>query len=179
MITIDELIPTQFSIRDMEAVERMVQYILQGGYFNRKAIRNHSETIGSSFDGLIAIAEFEDGAHYIRDGHHRLAAIHLADKRELHEFEYEIERWTYGHFMELTENSISKGWVTPFSPKEEVRIADFIEYKKSVPENVEEARHFIQKSWNDNIYTMKRSLVCCDHISDVIENSRLELSNRS
>jgi len=121
MLSIDELIPTQCHIRNFDLVLSMIDFVREGGLFRKENLITPAPLIGISI--------FEDGLKYIRDGHHRTLAIWLAGRKLLKEGEYQLENFKYSHFEEI---NLEKGWVTPFNPRAEVRIADFSSFKKSL-----------------------------------------------
>ncbi len=162
---IDDLIPMQDAVRSFLAVEEMRTLACKGHIFSLENLKKHHEWTKILHSAkLISIAKFEDGKLMIRDGHHRVLAIWLAE-RELHPDEYVIENWLYEDFMEISHQSIAKGFVTPFDPRKEVRIADFQDYKISVPKTWPENREFIFNSWQKKVYSRQREHY---HISGLV-----------
>jgi hypothetical protein len=104
-------------------IEDMLWHVLQGGGWTRQEIERHSAN-----SEPIQIVEFEDGCRMIHDGHHRVMASFLTG-RTLTPQEYIIVPMTYDRYR--TPN-FSIGFVTPFDPVTEVRIHDFMDFKKSV-----------------------------------------------
>ena len=122
MLPIDDLIPTQCHIRDFDLVLSMLQFTREGGIFLKENLKNQEAP-------LISISVFEDKLKYIRDGHHRTLSVWLSGRKYLKEGEYKLEDFKYSQFEEI---NLEKGWVTPFDPRTEVRIGDFVPFKKSL-----------------------------------------------
>jgi len=78
---------------------------------------------------LIKIAQFEDGALYVRDGHHRVVAVYLGGRDFLHSDEYVIQQFTYKQFTEI---NLDVGWVTPLDPRTEARLPELSQWKQDV-----------------------------------------------
>src|SRR6266446_3606067 len=96
---------------------------------------------------LIAIAHFPDGRLLIRDGHHRCLATYIGGRGYLRHDEYNLEEYTYEMYAEI---NFEAGFVTPFDPRTEVRVPDFIEFRQEVfrlyARNPEEAVAFIRQN---------------------------------
>ena len=63
--------------------------------------------------------------------------IHLAGRDFLHDDEYHISDWRYSNYNRikfLRDNGEWQGWVTPFDVKKEVRIEDFLDFKRQIKE---------------------------------------------
>ncbi len=125
-LEITELIPTQNGFRmDLSARKAMYRFVNEGGVFSLDQIRLHTK-----HPGLIALAEFEDGKRYIRDGLHRATAIYVArDSGLLYPEEYFVEHYTYERWLSAHPEN---GWYTPFDPRTEVRLANFFDFKDEV-----------------------------------------------
>jgi hypothetical protein len=157
MQKISEIIPTQCEIRDWNVFESMLQFLYEGNIFSQdKLCGNHK--------GLIIIAKFEDGCKYFRDGHTRSLAIFATGRHEIHEEEYKVEKYTYSQWEEINTKA---GWVTPFDPKTEIRIADFWNYKNSVPNDELTAMKAICFARRKGVYSHCRSNVL--HIRDLFK----------
>jgi len=79
---------------------------------------------------LILIACFSpENQLYIWDGHHRVIAIYLGGRSEIYPEEYCILNITF----ELTKKvNFETGYVTPFDPQTEIRLAEFGLFKQQV-----------------------------------------------
>lgn len=165
-LEIDKLIPTQYHVRDIESVIFMSGLVSNGEIFNEQKINELGKLISRSRNPLISVCRFEDGSLYIRDGHHRVVSILLGGRKHLYEKEYLIEDRKYSDFTELSENAIKAGWITPFDPREELRKADFLEYKKNVPDDLSKALEYIAEGWKNGTYTIKRKDTNCLTIDD-------------
>ena len=75
------------------------------------------------------IVEFEDGVRMIHNGHHRAVAALLAGRTTLNPAEYTLHKRTYERYMSPMSGI---GYVTPFDPRVEVRIPDFMWIKQDI-----------------------------------------------
>lgn len=170
MIKLTSLIPTQSGLRDDRLTKRMTEFVDAGGIFDYQSLISYNQANktnrGSS---LITLNQFEDGAIYIQDGHHRVVGIYLDHRDFLYPEEYRLENWTYAQYAELTVNSISVGWLTPFNPLIEVRHPEFHNYKQSVPTDPNEALEYIKRAWEKGVYCSRRNQVNCWTIKDLIK----------
>lgn len=132
MIHIDDLSITQDGFRFPRQIQDMVELVASNGRFNLGTLAAHN---GADLR-LINIARFEDGRHFIHDGHHRVAAIYLGGRKFVHANEYEISDWKYEDYLAI---NLDKGWITPFDPRTELRIPDYSAYKRYVLENLKTA----------------------------------------
>lgn len=181
MLMIDSLIPMQNTLREAEQLPEMVEFIRGGGLFNEETLvafasKKREESSKLFKLNPIKIIVFEDGAMYIHDGLHRSTAIWIAGRKFLDPKEYTIEKWTYKEYLEI---SIKDKWYTPFDPRKEVRINDFLFFKKLVEEFINKDPHptdkeiecFILDHYGKKSYTESRSV---NRISEVA--SRLTLT---
>ena len=104
----------------------------KGGYFNKESLAEHDPKRTS----LIALARTEDGKLWIRDGLHRVAIVKMS-YRDLRDDECVMEDIPYAKFLEI---NTDKGWYTPFDPREEVRKADFHDFKDKVQRILEKGQ---------------------------------------
>lgn len=165
---ISHLIPTQHSLRDFSVLPEMTRFVTDGGVFNHNTLSsfNKDSNRGSS---LISLNQFEDGKIYIQDGHHRITSIHLDHRDFLYPEEFKLERWTYDHYTELSERSISSGWLTPFDPRTEIRHPEFHSFKTKVPQEPKEALNFIKCAWENGLYCKKRENILT--VKDIINKN--------
>jgi hypothetical protein len=168
-LEIDKLRPTQFHVRDIESVIFMSGLVSNGSVFDKQTVDELGKIISRSRNPLISVCRFEDEVLYIRDGHHRIASIFLGGRIYLHESEYVIEDRKYSDFTEISEDAIKAGWITPFDPREEIRKADFLEYKKNVPTDLKEAVEYISNGWKNGLYSVKRKDIGCVTLKDYID----------
>lgn len=160
---IDRLKVMQDGLRASVPLGEMVAFVKAGGIYTPELLQ---ERVGKV--QLIGITRFEDGALYIHDGHHRVASIWLSGARDyLYEREYFIKESTYARYMTP---HFEMGWVTPFDPRIEVRVADFGDFKQVVIEmaakSPNKAIAYIQR--NRQLYVLPR-LPRHDHIRGIAE----------
>lgn len=154
---IDGLIPTQNFIRNYESVLEMKSFVENKGVFNLESMQQYHEGLQiNRTPQRIAISKCEDEATYIRDGHHRILSIWLANRETLLSEEYVIENRSYEDFMEVSKQAFDKGFVTPFDPRLYVRFANLMFYKEKVPKEWEKAKSYILKAWQEKVYLCKR-----------------------
>ncbi len=135
-IPILSLLVTQSGLREnfsphMSSFDEMLEFVKAGKKFNLKNIKKYrlskyGKSIHQPSLDVIVITKFEDGKLYIRDGHHRVKAIYNC-RPYLHWSEYRIEEHKYEDFCTLNPEA---GWVTPFDPRNEIRLPEFHEFKK-------------------------------------------------
>lgn len=104
---------------------KMAEFVKGGGIFDKASLAAHNPDRTS----LIAINRFEDGDLYVRDGMHRLAAIHLGGRQELMPEEFFIEEYSYALYLEV---NLAENWVTPFDPRIHVRVPEFFGFKNLI-----------------------------------------------
>lgn len=150
----------------------MWEFVTSGGYFNKESLRKHNPHRTS----LIAIARVRAGTqnfglrshdghyYFIRDGHHRCCIAHLF-RGCLREDEYTVEDRSIEDFEAV---NFECGWVTPFNPITEVRLADFHSYKSSVLALIAGKTH---DSLIHGVITEGKKLYCTQRIDSM---SRLE-----
>lgn len=117
--TLADLVPMQDGFRRSRAtLQKMFDFVRAGGRFDPETL--HGRDSGRATP--IILNRFEDGRVYIHDGLHRAAAILAArDSAVIDEDEYEVDSYTYQEYDEL---NIDVGYLTPFDPRREVRVAD-------------------------------------------------------
>lgn len=131
MLEIARLGITQEHLRNPHQLPGMMDFVSSGGHFNKESLLDCQELP----ENLIEIARFEDGALYLRNGHHRTVAIWLAGRIFLHDDEYHISDWKYSNYSRIKffrDNGEWQGWVTPFDVKTQVRVGDFLGFKRHV-----------------------------------------------
>lgn len=77
----------------------------------------------------IALTQTEDDLLYIWNGHHRLFSLWQAGVRGLPPDKVNIAHMTYAQLGSI---NFDKGYVTPFDPRKECRLEDFVAYKAEV-----------------------------------------------
>lgn len=160
---IDHLRPTQKGLRHADQIASMVEFVRSGGIFSQEALIQFAQSKGYESEKLIQINKFEDEMNFIHDGHHRCFSIWLAGREILHHQEFVFSYWSYQQYGEI---NFDNGYVTPYNPKEEIRHADFFDFKfevrKIAETSIEEAIEFIK---------LNRSRYCeprdCWHIKDL------------
>jgi hypothetical protein len=131
VFSLREIIITQRGLRDQSQILSMVEFVQRGGYFSPQAIKEFCEPKGIYCSPKIFLSRFPDGQIYFHDGHHRSYAIWLGGRDYLDESEYSIKDFRYEDYLEV---NLSVGFVTPFDPRKEVRLCNFLEYKSSINE---------------------------------------------
>lgn len=154
----------QEGFRNEPQMTDMVRFISCGGVFDVDSLNAFSN--GTDIRP-ISISIFEDGRHYIHDGHHRVAAIYLGGRDFLHQSEYTVRRWIYS---EYAESNIENGWITPMDPRHQVRANDYTEFKKKIKEIVKYSKKdvdFVIHANRDSYLLPRRSLTIQDMLSRV------------
>jgi len=135
-IKIEDLIVTQNILRNFDQIDDMVDHVSIDGLWTSEVLRDFNSWATrfptksqNNTEHLIAISEFPDGLKYIRDGHHRCVATLLGGRSYLLDDEYVLTKRTYEDYMDI---NLDVGWVTPFDPKTEVRLSEFMDFKKLV-----------------------------------------------
>lgn len=147
MIPLDTLIPMQDVLRENKQIPGMIQFIQEGNFWTEELVKAHADLVGKRY-GIIYIARFPDGKLMIHDGHHRCAATYLGNRHFLRDDECQVVDWTYEDYDAVWWD---RGYVTPFDPKTEVRLSDFMAFKAKA---LEYALHDKQKAL-DYIYANK------------------------
>jgi hypothetical protein len=125
-LKIEDLLVTQNVLRNFKQIDGMVEHVNHSGLWNIRALNEFNQDF---VEPLIAISEFPDGKRYIRDGHHRCFATLLSGREYLANDEYVITPMTYEQYMSV---NFDVAWVTPFDPRNQVRLSDFMDFKKLV-----------------------------------------------
>lgn len=146
MIKIKDLKITQYGLRNRGQLQGMIDFVRGGGCFNKQSLLIPGP--------LVQLAVFEDGEVYIADGHHRIAAMIMAGREEMFDEEYTTVNWKYSEYTDINLNC---GWVTPFDPRVELRIADYAEYKADISKvSLFEAKEFIRT--NKAMYVVPKKI---------------------
>lgn len=117
--------------RSTSSLESMIEFVSDGGFFNPQTLSARA----SGRAALIVLNRFEDQRYFVHDGLHRVASIFLGrDSGLLDESEYRIQEYSYQEYEEI---NLEQGYVTPFDPRQEVRVADLAEFKAKVGELIE------------------------------------------
>lgn len=104
------MIPTHNKIRDFDLV---------------MSITEQYETI---ITNPICVMVTEDGKEWIRDGHHRAAALWLVYGFIPEQYvKYEVL-----DYIKINEINLSVGWMTPFDPRTTCRLPSFGYYKETI-----------------------------------------------
>lgn len=169
MFDIKDLIVTQECLRDINQLPKMIDHVKNGGLWTKDVITSWSHRKVP----LIALSVFEDGKTFLHDGHHRLVSTWLAGRKILDPAEYEIKEWKYSEYLEI---NFAEGWVTPFDPRIELRLADFFNFKKEVlgvlyAKGLTAAEEYIKS--NKHLYTKKRKIFTVDELSLAYNDSIL------
>lgn len=124
------LVVTQNALRNIEQIGGMMQHIINNGRWTKDALTSW----GGTHNNLISIVQFSDGVKGIHDGHHRCVATLLGGRNYLYPSEYELCHRSYADYMCV---NLDAGWITPFDPRTEVRLGNFLEFKDFVYELLE------------------------------------------
>ena len=116
-----DLFVTQDRVRPGVPLAGMIDFVRAGGRFTCEAMAPHL-----CDPTLVQISVFEDGRKFVHDGHHRCVAAHLGGRRHLLSEEFVVRGWTYAEYGAINP---ACGYVTPFDPRIEVRLADCRDYK--------------------------------------------------
>jgi len=127
MLSVNQLFVTQKKIRNPEQLNSMIQFVQGGGFFTSNCLNKHQSRGKTS--PLIEITVFEDGKHFIHDGHHRAASILLGGRDFIDTTEYRIRNFNYENYLNP---NLSAAWWTPFDPRVDVRKHDFSTYKQQI-----------------------------------------------
>lgn len=162
MLSVNELLVTQKKIRNAEQLKTMIQFVQSGGFFTSNCLNKHQSR--GKISPLIEITVFEDGKHFIHDGHHRAASIVLGGRDFVDTTEYRIRKFTYEHYINP---NLSAAWWTPFDPRVNVRLSDMTEYKKMIHQLVEQnaPSEVLLKAIEDNrhLYVEDRNTILTLH----------------
>lgn len=143
-MNIRNLIIMQQSLRELDQIENMIQFVKDGGFWTQDALKSYAEKHNKHDYGLIYITRFPDGAEMIHDGHHRTVATYLAGRYILREDEYLICNWTYDAYNDIW---FDRGYVTPHDPRTEVRLSNFKAFKEKAimlsKQNEAQAKQFV------------------------------------
>jgi hypothetical protein len=165
-IDLGKLLVSQEELRDVQQVVGMVRHVYNHGLWTQEVLDKFSPD-GSN--KLIAVTRFPDDKLLLHDGHHRLFATLLAGRRVLMPEEYVLTDRQYADYLEI---NFKTGWLTPFCPMKEIRIADFINFKREaaaiVAINEERAKSFIVA--NRQRYVRLRTLHTLEDLVKRYEN---------
>lgn len=138
-IDIAALIPMQDGFRrSIHTLRKMLEFVRQGGMYDPDTLRCRE----SGRMAPVVLNRFEDGKIYIHDGVHRAATI-LAGREGavLQAEEYRIDSYSYREYDEI---NIDAGYLTPFDPRQEVRVADLRRFQSRVRKVIESGRDLKQ-----------------------------------
>lgn len=162
MLHVDELFVTQKKIRNPEQLARMIEYVQSGGFFTKNCLSKHKNR--EKISPLIEVTLFEDGRHFLHDGHHRAASIVLGNRDFLDTTEYRVRKFNYEDY--LHPNLVAEWW-TPFDVLTTVRLADMTEYKDLINEliaqNVDNSVILNAIEHNKHLYIENRDSILTLH----------------
>lgn len=170
-IAISEIIPTQDYIRNEKQVPGMTMFVEGGGIFTQKTIESYKPNSATPHS-LIRLTQFDDGALFLSDGHHRTIAMLEAGREVLHVDEFFVERWSYEAYQEIVftyPDGKWMGWITPHNPWKEIRLPDLSEFKFQVKalfynEGEEAAKEYIRA--NKSKYCRPRTINTIQELAD-------------
>lgn len=105
----------------------MVKYAKEAGFWTLQKRAEYASDTLTKVSPSIQLTEFEDGAIYVHDGHHRCVSTWIAGRSYLREDEYDLRKWTYAQYLEI--NGPNRWW-TPFDPRIHLRRADVKFFKE-------------------------------------------------
>jgi len=153
-IAISSILVTQSSIRTLERVRKMVEFVRRGGHFTPDRVAEFHAGEANQF-GLIVLSRFPCGRIYLHDGHHRSISAYLGGRKYFAFEERLIIEWD--SLDRYNEINPAKGWVTPLDLLKEVRLPDILEFKKeALALSGEFQTEFIRR--NRHRYSMKREV---------------------
>lgn len=134
-VDIDSLLISQQDLRDTHRIGPMVAFVRAGGRWTTDGSGPRPPGLSAAPakpntpakpDLPITINRFEDGRLLLHDGHHRATATLLAGRRRLAAGEFVLWHFPYRDYREA---NLANGWVTPFDPPTECRLADFFAFR--------------------------------------------------
>lgn len=189
-LRLSEVRVTQQSLRNLNQLPEMIEFVRNGGIFSSEAIRDYTEMRPGPVPRdihRIAIAILSvDGlpsGFYIRNGHHRAVSIFLGGREVLLPEEFDIEVRTPNEFKEthfLNTDGSWMGWVTPFDIQTHCRLFNFGEYKAQVRDlyendGPEAAMEFIEA--NQKLYCEPRRIERVSELANEVSPVLGELIN--
>lgn len=118
-IAIADLQPTQAGLRNPLHMLQLAKGLEDG---SRTIVVNDPKK-------RILVSKFEDNQIFVHNGHHRVCAKVLAGKDRLENDEFRLEDWTYEQYQEFNWDT---GFLTPFDPKFDLRLADLSRFREAV-----------------------------------------------
>lgn len=157
---INDLIVTQNDLRNWSSLNSMIDFVINGGVWDKSTICNFSGRNAS----LITISKFEDGLLYVHDGHHRICATLIAGRDFLYDSEFQIIEWKYSDYIDYNP---ANNWFTPFDPRTHYRFADFFTFKDMIKKIHDENPYKAYQYHLDNkhLYLEERKFT---HFNDLI-----------
>ena len=129
-LQIDNLLVSQEAV-EAHKIRAMKEFVQKGGIWRTDVFQSDAYTrhgIEGILSPLIALTRFEDGTLLIQNGHHRCRATREI-RPYLYDDEYLISERIIGGYQEI---NFARTFVTPFDPLTEIRLVDFLHYKKKV-----------------------------------------------
>eukprot|EP01114_Cavostelium_apophysatum_P020652 TRINITY_DN6981_c0_g1_i1.p1 TRINITY_DN6981_c0_g1~~TRINITY_DN6981_c0_g1_i1.p1 ORF type:complete len:253 (-),score=38.49 TRINITY_DN6981_c0_g1_i1:34-738(-) len=185
---LSELIVTQHGFRSQnrEKLQQMINYVAKGGLFDDQELRRYKKEKHKETD-RITLAKFERTEQtiphcctYIWDGHHRVLAMYLGGRNYIDPSEYRII--TNFRYDLTAKKHLSSGFVTPFDPREEVRLPGFYDFKKEALEEIRrhnwsesEIDEYLEK--NASRYKRKREFSTIGEMADHLQLEGMKVSD--
>lgn len=164
---LNKLLVTQHGLRNLEQLPAMVAAARNGVLFTNETLVSYAIINDIRPSPLIEIAEFEDGARYIHNGHHRAVAIYIGrHSQRLFPEEFFVRKWKYSDYTDI----VLPHWVTPFDPRIETRCAELKGWKQTVNTFLsdEDKIQFIR---GYNLYSQKRKLYTVGDLANEINKA--------
>lgn len=139
----DLLTTTQMSVRNHTQVPGMAKFVKRAGVFNQDVLKRWAREHGIKRPSpLIQINRFEDGRHFILDGHHRALGVFAGGRDFFWSSEYQLLEYKYKDFTDIVflhpNSNRWMGWTTPFDPRERVRMPNTKPFKDQVKQLYDE-----------------------------------------
>ncbi len=144
---IDTLVPTHNEMRDIKTYKFFVEQLKNNDWTRSKKI---------------AITQTEDKVNYLWDGCHIVCAAYSLGIREIPEDAYIIDYKSYNLIKSV---NFSVGYVTPFDPKIECRLKNFMPFKS---EAMERYGSYLYIFMNQHRYKEPRRVNSIKEIVDAI-----------
>jgi hypothetical protein len=151
-IDVAELVPMQDGFRrSIATLQKMLDFVRGGGKYDPETLQKRD----SGRVAPIVLNRFENGRIFLHDGLHRAATI-LAGRESgsLYADEYRIDSYSYQEYDEI---NLAAGYLTPFDPRREVRVADLRNFQtraRSIIDAKQDLSQFVHD--HRNLYARPR-----------------------
>jgi hypothetical protein len=158
---------SQADVRSVAAIAEMIDHVRRGGEFSQHVINRRADRTTFEDEPLVCVSVFEDGLEMIHDGHHRAVSCILGGRDHLRDSEYFRLPIAYRKYTDI---DLHDGWLTPFDPRSELRVADLSGFKERALRLAEEdeaaaARYILE---NPLLYKLPRHLFGIADLAEVV-----------